>query len=171
MKELARIGYTTRTEVARDYIMSLRSHGVDLRHATSDVTEFTREIVCRGRQVAEDTDPQKLIIFDRSLTDVLAFALIDGLDVKPLIGECAKYHFALVFQFERADLREDGTIYHTPTQLKDIGQACGEIYTALGCDVIRVPLMSTNPQDSVAARATFVRDKISAWARHVETSE
>ncbi|MGB0218569.1 MAG: AAA family ATPase [Sinimarinibacterium flocculans] len=144
---VGRAGVATQEEQARLYfteeLRRLGSNGL----TTIDPERFVRDIFQMNQQTHECVDRNEVVVFDRSLVDVVAFALLDGVPVDTMIPQCAHYRFALALIFDPVSAEDDDPVrYHPHDQRLQIEIACEKLYEALGARVVRVPVFTTTAQ-------------------------
>jgi len=162
LDELARRGYTVRSEAARAYMQELLATGVSLDKIVQDKAKLVREILSRTREVVEVADPECPIVFDRSPTDVLAFAVVDGVDFRPLVRPCTQYRFAAALVFEQTPFPRPELTYHSVPEMHAVAAACRAIYGALHARMVNVPILSTDRCESIERRVSIVEEEVSS---------
>jgi predicted ATPase len=156
LAELKSRGHRVIPEQALAYIRSRQKKGESISGISSNVRELTAQIFQRNQLSQQRTAPSEQIVFDRALPDVLAFSLVDELNVEMMLPACATHRFAAALVFEYVGTRDDSTIYHTTSQIREIEANCEAIYKTLAEIVIRVPAFTQDPAVSVAQRTDLV---------------
>jgi predicted ATPase len=160
LQELRIKGYSTRPEQARQLLEQELNRGKRLTELTADPAMLVKRIFDRNLAIHAATPRRNVVVFDRGLPDVLAFGMIDGVDIEPYVRKCGAYRFMKAFVFERVPTRPDRLVYHSPSQVADIERACEAIYTALGTQVRRLPLFSADQAVSLARRIAAIEEEM-----------
>ncbi len=150
--ELAARGYKTEPEVARAYIEERLAAGASLDEVRgpAGVQHMQKQIFARSVARDEQLDPTALIFFDRGLGDAIFYYQRAGLDPAPVWDVSRHYRYRAVFMLERLPITADNIRTEDDAAAQQMQQAFYDDYTALGYDVIMVPVMS------VAARTDFI---------------
>lgn len=160
LESLADRGYSTHREQAREFLEQQIARGLAMPQLTTDPKMLVQRIFERNLQTHRNTSRQGVAIFDRGLPDVLAFGLIDHVDIEPYIPQCGEFRFVTAFLFERVPTHLDRLVYHSQTQLDEIERACEGIYTALGAVVHRLPAFSSDVNTSAARRMALIEQEV-----------
>jgi predicted ATPase len=156
LAELKLRGHRVVAEQALAYIRSRQRQGESIRDISADVGKLTAQIFQRNRWSQQQASANDQVIFDRALPDVLAFSIVDGLDVEQMLPACATHRFAAAFVLEHVGERDDSTVYHTASQISQIEGNCEAIYKTLANVVARVPSFTGDPAASVARRSNII---------------
>jgi predicted ATPase len=160
LRALDERGHRTRIEQARSIISQDLERGLSLKDVSASPADLVRRIFDGNLEVQERTPRTEVVTFDRSLPDVLAFGLVDGVDLESYIERAAKYRFAKALLFERIRSPFDQMTYHSENQMEEIEHACRGIYEALGTPVLRVPVTSEDMAASVDRRLGIVEKEL-----------
>jgi predicted ATPase len=158
--ELDRRGHPVRREQARQYMETQLALGRSLQDLTTDSERLSREIFERNNAVARATNVDDKVVFDRALPDVLAFSLVDGVDVEPFVSDCARYRFAAALVFEHVPMRRDHLVYHSRSQIDEAIRICEAIYRKLSTRVLRVPAILQNGDEWISLKAALVEGEL-----------
>lgn len=152
IEDLATRGYSVEREVARAYIEERLAAGASLDdvRGVGGVQHMQKQILARSITRDEQLDPKQLIFFDRGLGDAVFYFKRAGLDPTPVWEIAHRYRYRTVFMLERLPITIDNIRTEDDAAAQQMQQAFYADYTALGYDVIMVPVMS------VAARADFI---------------
>ncbi len=154
--ELAKRGYPVQTEVARELIEEALRHGMTLAEVRGKgyIQEFQQKILRfkLGRERALDTT--KLVFNDRGTPDSIVYFRLAGLAVDDAVKASMVYRYKAVFMLDRLPLVKDGVRSEDDAQAEKIGGMIAEAYTALGYEMIYVPVLP------ILARADFILQKL-----------
>jgi predicted ATPase len=154
--ELARRGFATTEETAREIIEERMALGMTLAEARADVAGLQREILARNLAREDALDPAALVFLDRGIGDSMAYYPLAGLEVGPVIAAASRFRYRAVFVFDPLPVQQDRVRTESQEQAAKIGAAAEEGYRALGYDPVRVPVMP------IEARADFILEKLKA---------
>jgi len=151
---LADNGFQTVPEIARQYIEAELDSGrvlddIILMPTTQRCMVETQLKVERGLRVTD------VVFLDRGLPDNLWYCRLSRMNPNELLEECFYHRYASVFLLDRLPLQKDGMRFED-----DAAAGLGEEwhsrdYSALGYDVVRVPVFS--PQE----RLEFIFERLS----------
>ncbi|MEJ0039279.1 MAG: ATP-binding protein [Gammaproteobacteria bacterium] len=153
-------GYSTCQEQARQLLEQEIARGKSLNELTSDPAMLVKRIFERNLATHGAAPRSQVTVFDRGLPDVLAFGLIDHVDLEPYVRECGAFRFVTAFVFEQVPAQSDQLVYHSQSQLREIEGACEGIYRALGANVQRLPAFSDDRAVSLARRMAIIEEEI-----------
>lgn len=156
LAELKLRGHRVVAEQALAYIHSRQGQGESINDISADVAELTAQIFQLNQRSQQQTATNDQVLFDRALPDVLAFSIVDGLDVAQMLPACATHRFAAAFVLEQVGARNDSTVYHTDSQISQIEKNCEAIYKTLANVVVRVPSFTQDPAASIAQRSNLI---------------
>lgn len=150
VRELARRGYPTVAESAREIIDAQLRQGRTLSEIRADALDFETRVF-EAKAAAEAALPaDRLAFLDRALPDSIAYFALEGLDPRRVREASRRVRYRRVFLFERLRLESDGVrIEDEPTAAR-IEALILAAYRELGYEPARVPVMP------VAARADWV---------------
>jgi predicted ATPase len=152
---LADQGYQTVAEVPRQYIEREVAKGRTLDEIFASEAD-ERAIKDWQRRVEHGLRASDVIFLDRALPDFLYFWQLHGLDPNEILPECLHHHYSSVFILDPLPLELDGARIEDETFTVLFDKALVRDYSALGYQVVRVPVLS--PQE----RLEFVLDSLSA---------
>ena len=156
INELGKRGYEVVGEIARDVIKERNNFPLSKE-------EFKiRQIIMAERQIAKEkelgTRKEKLVIFDRSLIDILAYCRYFDINHPKIIDNInlsKNYDFVFILDpppFEKDEVRieneEDALIVHNLIY---------DIYKNLGYNIIQVPIMN------IEKRINFIEVFLKKW--------
>jgi predicted ATPase len=160
LEKLRGRGYPTRPEQAREFLEQEIAGGKTMKELTANPEMLVRCIFERNLKSHGRTSRQQVTLFDRGLPDVLAFGLVDHVDIDPYIQQCGTFRFVTAYVLERVPADLDRLVYHSQSQLNEIERACEEIYRALGAHVRRLPAFSNNTANSATQRMAVIEQEI-----------
>lgn len=144
IEELATRGYRVEREVARAYIEERMASGASLEEVRgpAGVQHMQKQILARSIARDEQLDPAALIFFDRGLGDAIFYYTRAGLDPAPVWDVSRHYRYQAVFMLEHLPVTADDIRTEDDAAARQMQKAFHADYTALGYDVITVPVMS-----------------------------
>ncbi len=151
---LADKGFQTLPEQARPYIEGELAKGRTLDQIFGNQAD-QRAITDRRLRAELGLRATDVVFLDRALPDHLWFWRLYGLDPNELLQECLRYHYASVFILDLLPLELDGARIDHERFTVLLDEALVRDYSALGYDVVRVPVLS--PQE----RLEFVVERLS----------
>lgn len=160
LKLLAKAGWPTKPELAESFFKDEASRGRSFASVIQEPERMVREIRMRNLQRQLKIDEGKPFILDRALPDVLAFALIDGVEPDPFFERCLEFGFARVFILEMLPIEGRGLVYHDEAQRRKLDALCAHVYALLCPAVERVPVFSPGREESLDKRLSFVRERL-----------
>jgi predicted ATPase len=89
-----------------------------------------------------------VVFLDRALPDDLAFFRFSGLDPHEILVDCFHRRYASVFILDQLPFHLDGARLEDDTYTDCLDEWLVRDYSALGYDVVRVPVLS--PQERLA---------------------
>lgn len=151
---LADNGFQTLPEQSRPYIEGELAKGRTLDQIFANQAD-QRAITDRRRRAELGLRASDVVFLDRALPDHLWFWRLYGLDPNELLQECFRYRYASVFILDLLPLELDGARIDDERFTVLLDGALVRDYSALGYDVVRVPILS--PQE----RLEFVVERLS----------
>jgi predicted ATPase len=151
---LADQGFKTVAEVPRQYIERELAKGrplEDLFGSESDELAITEWQM----KVEHELIATHVAFLDRALPDFLWFWRVFGMNPNELLADCFHHRYASVFILDRLPLELDGARIEDKNYTVLLDEALVRIYSALGYQVQRVPVLS--PQ----GRLEFVLETLS----------
>jgi predicted ATPase len=138
---LAEQGYQTVAEIPRQYIDSEVAKGRSLDEIfDSEADERAMTALQRRTELALRTTD--LAFLDRALPDFLWFWRLKGMDVNELLVQCFQHRYASVFIFDALPIELDGARIDDEAYTVLLDAWLYRDYSALGYDVVRVPVLS-----------------------------
>jgi predicted ATPase len=152
---LADRGYRTAAETARQYFeneMAKARTSEEIR----DAGLITQQAIFEMQQELEDgLPPAEIIFLDRGLPDSLTFYRVFGTTPDDLLIDCRKHRYATVFILDRLPFEREiklGPEDEKTARFLDLWLE--RDYSALGYDVIRVPVLP------IEQRLAFILDRL-----------
>jgi predicted ATPase len=152
--ELARRGYQTEPEIARELIEAGLKHGQKLQEIRAQSLWLQNEILRLKLLREQAQDPQALIFLDRGLPDSVTYFRTAGLDLSAPREACMEFHYRHVFIFDRLAVVQDGIRTESDALAHQIDLALEQDYRDLGYTPIRVPVIP------IPERADFILQAI-----------
>jgi predicted ATPase len=150
---LADQGYQILPETSRAYIESEVAKGRRLDQIFGNVDD-ERAMTRRQGDMEFGLRASDVVFLDRALPDYLWFWRLFGLDPNELLSRCRHHRYASVFVLDRLPLELDGARIEDDDYTVLFDEALVRDYSALGYDVVRVPVLSCE------ARVAFVLEKL-----------
>jgi predicted ATPase len=151
---LADKGFQTLPEQARRYIERELAKGRTLDQVFGNQDD-QHAITDMRRRAELALRPADIVFLDRGLPDHLWFWRLFGLNPNELLADCIRHRYASVFVLDLLPLELDGARIADEDYTVRLDQALVRDYSALGYDVVRVPVLS--PEE----RLQFVFDRLS----------
>lgn len=140
--QLARLGYHTVPEVARAYIDAQLAQGQTLATIKSDITAFERHILMEKVRIEKHLPKDAIHFLDRAVPDSIAYYQLEGLDPDEPIRFSERKNYRVVFLFEALKFEKDRVRSENQSLSARIDHLLAIAYTELGCEIVRVPVMS-----------------------------
>jgi predicted ATPase len=150
---LADQGYQIHPEVSRQYIEEQVAKGRDIEELFASTLD-ERAITDLQRRAECGLIPAEITFLDRSLPDFLWFWRLLTMDPNELLVDCFRHRYASVFILDPLPLQMDGARIDDDAYTILFRQALVSDYSALGYDILRVPVMP--PQE----RLEFVLERL-----------
>lgn len=148
-------GYQTVHEAGRNYIEHEKSCGKTLEEIRKSDIDFSFAIKEITLNVEKGLPPKSTIFSDRAFPDCLAFFRVSGLDPNLILPDCFHHHYSSVFLLDRFPVQFDEARIEDESIAVLIDEWLLRDYSALGYEVIRVPVLS--PEE----RVEFILSRIS----------
>jgi predicted ATPase len=153
---LADKGFRINMEAGRRFFERELAKGRTIDEIRQDPAAITCEIYDMMVNHERVLPPEELIFLDRALPDAFTFFRVADMNPNGILLDCFEYRYTSVFMLERLPYERDGVrdaddqiaAYHESWMLRD--------YSALGYDVIRVPVLPP------VERLAFVLESLSA---------
>ncbi len=151
---LADKGFQTVAEVPRQYIEREVAKGRTLDEIFGNEAD-ERALTDWQRRTEHGSRATDVLFLDRALPDFLWFWRLLGMNPNELLPECFHHRYASVFILDLLPLQLDGARIEDEAYTVLFDEALVRDYSALGYDVVRVPVLS--PQERLA----FVLERLS----------
>ena len=151
---LASRGYQTAPEAGRIYLEREIAKGrtlEEIRADDSSVAPIINQLQC---EIEDQLPHDEAIFLDRAIPDCLSFSRLVGIDPNDNLPLCFQHQYASVFILDRLPYQQDNVRREGDAASAFLDEALFQDYSALGYDVVRVPVLS--PQD----RMSFVLQKL-----------
>lgn len=158
IEELARRGFATQCEVARELIEALLKDGKsisEIRETPKNAQELQRRIIDLKFAREKALDPERLVFMDRGMADSITYFRIAGLDTDEAERMSRIFRYKTVFLFDRLPLVKDGARIESEVEAARIDKMLEEDYRVLGYEPLRIPVMP------ITARADFILQSLS----------
>ena len=144
---LADKGFQVLPETSRGYIEGEVAKGRTLDEIFSSQADerAITELQGRAEHGLRTTD---VVFLDRALPDYLWFWRLLGMDPNELLPVCLHHRYASVFILDQLPLELDGARIEDEAYTAQLDEALVGDYSALGYDVVRVPVLS--PEERLA---------------------
>jgi predicted ATPase len=150
IEELARRGYPTEPEVARQLLEDCLRQGEKIEDIRKKNEWLQNEILRLKFTREENQDPGQLVFLDRGIPDSLTYFRIAGLNTGAPERASLEFHYRWVFIFDRLSLVFDGVRTESDAIANQIDLALEKDYLDLGYRPVRVPVLP------IPARADFI---------------
>lgn len=155
INQLAESGFQAVPESARLYIESEMAKGRPIDEICADPTALQRGVNDTMLRMELRLPADEVLFLDRAFPDALAFCRANGVNPNEILADCFHHRYASVFLLERFPVEQDGVRYHDDVAADLIEEWHARDYSALGYDVVRVPVLA--PEERLA----FVLEKLS----------
>jgi predicted ATPase len=156
ISHLADLGYTTFTEIARDYFDREIAGGRTVDEIHANPAALQRGIRDMQLRFELELPARDLIFLDGALPGSLAWFRAFGLDPNESLAECFQRRYASVFVLNPLPFQHDEErVEGMAAIVAFLDEWLPRDYRALGYDILRVPVMP--PQERLA----FVLQKLS----------
>jgi predicted ATPase len=153
--QLADKGFQTFPEAARQYFERELAKGRTIDEIREDLTTLTCQVYDLWVKLNSGLRTTEITFLDRGLPDALAFYRFAGLNPNEILPDCFQYRYASVFMLNRLPYQRDGVRAGDDETAAYIEAWMLRDYSALGYNVVRVPVLS--PEERLA----FVLEKLS----------
>jgi predicted ATPase len=158
---LKALGVPFEPEVARVYIEREIAKGRTKTDIRADEGAFQRGLVDTKLAIEASRPKDQPWFFDRAMPDSITYYRAAGLDPSSLLPDCKHVRYALVLQFDPLPdsvveriLADDPVRTEDPETRRLLDRFLERDYSALGYDVLRVPVMDLNE------RLAFVKENL-----------
>jgi predicted ATPase len=138
---LAEEGFQTVAEIPRQYIEAEVARGRTLDEIFGSEAD-ERAITDMQRRTEHGLRATDVTFLDRALPDFLWFWRLCGMNPNELLAECFHHRYASVFILDQLPLELDGARIEDEAYTDILDEALVRDYSALGYDVVRVPVLS-----------------------------
>lgn len=152
---LANKGFRTVTEAGRKYFDRELAKGRTIEEIRADPAAFTRQVYSIMLEHERKLQATDINFLDRALPDAFAFFRLAGLNPNEIVSDCFRYRYAAVFLLNRLPYQKDGVRVADDETAAYLESWLMLDYSALGYQVIRVPVLA--PEE----RAAFVLERLS----------
>jgi len=152
---LANQGFQTVPETARLYIAREMAKGRTMDEMRANWVALQRGMVNMQLSVEDGLRAVDVAFLDRAVPDSLAFHRAYGLNPNDFLQECFHHRYASVFILDPLPFQGDGARDDDADQVGFLDAWLTRDYSALGYQVVRVPLLL--PQE----RLVFVLERLS----------
>jgi predicted ATPase len=139
---LADQGFQTVPETARQLMEGEMARGRTIEEIFEGGAAFERILMDVQQGIEHGLRETEVIFLDRALPDCLTFFRIFGLNPNDILAECLHHRYASVFVLDLLPFQLDGARIKDDTYTVVLDEWLERDYTALGYDVVRVPVLS-----------------------------
>jgi len=151
---LADKGFQTFPEVARQYFERELAEGRTISETREDRAALTSHLYGIWVKFENGLQADKVIFLDRALPDSLTFYRFTGLNPNDILPDCFQHRYASVFMLNRLPYLKDGVRAGDDAYAAYFDSWMTRDYSALGYNVIRVPVLT--PEERLA----FILDRL-----------
>lgn len=153
LHELQKLGFATVGEAARTIIDEALLNGIPVEVLREDQLKF-QQIVTQRCLLMENAAPRdKIVFFDRSLVDNIAYSRLFGVDPK-FIEMIAHDRYRKIFFLEQLAYEKDYARVEDIETVKKLNELIPQVYKEFGYEVITVPI------GAIEQRVKFILDHI-----------
>lgn len=151
--ELAKRGFDTQGEVARELIEARLQKGETLERIKGDDVGLQNDILNVKLSRHRALDPTHLVFLDRGICDSVTYFRLAGGPPEAAAAAAKLYTYRAVFIFDRLPLIKDGIRAEDDALARRIDEGIEADYRALGYDTIRVPVIPVPQRADLLLRA------------------
>lgn len=148
-------GFPTFPEAGREFFERELAKGRTIDQIREDRAALTRQIYDLWLQLNQTLLPEEITFLDRGLPDALSFYRFAGMDPNQILPDCFQHRYTSVFILERLPYQQDGIRGGDDTSAAYFDKWMQRDYTALGYDLVRVPVLPPNQ------RLAFILERLS----------
>jgi predicted ATPase len=148
-------GFQIVPEAGRQYFEREMAKGRTIEEIRKDRASFTFPIYDLMMTQERGLRATDVIFLDRGLPDALAFFRFAGLNPNEILSDCFQHRYSSVFLLNRLPYWQDGVRTAEDAIAADFELEMLRDYSALGYDVVRVPVLP--PEE----RLTFILESFS----------
>ena len=152
--QLADRGFQTVPETARLVIESEMDRGRTIHEILENRAALQRRLMDAQLEVERGLRASAVLFLDRGIPDHFAYCRISGVDPNEWLAACFHHRYASVFVLDPLPFQADGARDRDAAIAVYLGDWAIRDYTALGYDVVRVPVLA--PEERLA----FVLEKL-----------
>ena len=115
--------------------------GKSLKEIRRNEAEFQRKVLKIKIEVEKAAPKDKIVFFDRAISDSIAYYQIAGLDLSEVLKFCQKGRYRKIFLFEQLPFDQDYARIEDGKTIKKLNKLLKESYENLGYEVIEIPAM------------------------------
>jgi predicted ATPase len=141
IRELARRGYPTVPEIAREIIDAQLRAGVPPEAVRADAHGFENRVFEAKLAAEAELPADRLAFLDRALPDSIAYFILEGLDPRRPREMSRRVRYRRVFLFDRLAVERDGVRIEDDRTAAAIEALILAAYRELGYDPERVPVL------------------------------
>lgn len=153
LEALAKIGFTTSKETAREYVYEQMERGLTIQEIRSDMAHLQSSILGRSITRALEADPSQLVIFDRGIPDSIAYHRHHGLNPEYSRKASEQVRYKKVFMLDAVGFKQDGIRSESAEIAQRMEDELIKAYSELGYEIIRVPAVSVEERVNIIVRA------------------
>jgi predicted ATPase len=146
--QLSARGFRTVPETARLYLEVELARGRTIDEIRQDAITLERALIAMQLRFERALPATDIVFLDRGLPDGLPFCRVAGLDPNLILSECFHHRYASIFILDRFLIQQDDCRIEEETTADFLDEWLVRDYTALGYNVVRVPVMS--PEERLA---------------------
>ena len=140
--QLAEKGFQTFPEPARQYFERELAKGRAIDEIREDRATFTCQVYDLWLKLNCSLRSNEITYLDRGLPDALAFYRFAGLNPNEILAECFRYRYASVFVLDQLPFQQNGIRIEDDATADLLDEWLAREYSALGYNVVRVPVLS-----------------------------
>lgn len=141
IRELARRGYPTVPEIAREIIAAQLREGATPEAVRADAHGFETRVFEAKLAAEAGLAADRLAFLDRALPDSIAYFILEGLDPRRPREMSRRVRYRHVFLFDRLPVVSDGVRIEDDRTAEAIEALILAAYRELGYDPVRVPVL------------------------------
>ena len=138
----AKNGFQTVPEAGREFFEGELAKGRTIDNVREDQACFTRQVYDLMLNHENGLRATELNFLDRALPDGFAFYRLAGLNPNEILPDCFQHRYAAVFLLNRLPYQKDGVRVADDETAAYLEAWILRDYSALGYQVIRVPVLS-----------------------------
>ena len=146
LNQLARLGYRTCYDVAKDILRRYVANGSSAREARHSESSFQRIVYKEMVKLESALSPSEIVFLDYALPDNIAFYKNARLSVPPEVSRAAKmFRYRTIFHLDPIPIKKkDSLRLEDDEAQRKLDHLIERVYCSLRYSVIRLPHISTN---------------------------